>query len=128
MPEPPVMPPASAPAPLDLAAIRARRAAITGAAYPWMRQGVRNDYGDNVFIWAVAEGSEYYSVEQQLAEGFGRAQICLMTGASTDADWEFIAAAPADIAALLAEVDRLRDLVDYYQAQHLMPGWPGPQP
>ena len=104
MPEPPVMPPA--PAPLDLAAIRARRAAIRSTP------------------WQVAADCPWVLTVQghRLIGANDRDDILDRPEA------EFIAAAPADIAALLAEVDRLHDLVDYYQAQHLMPGWPGPQP
>jgi len=96
MPEPPVMPPA--PAPLDLAAIRARLAQayrVRQWGQPWQ------DFYDS---------QEVVPYSQYQSGPMGKDQ------------------ALSDMAALLAEVDRLRDLVDYYQAQHLMPGWPGPQP
>ena len=113
MPEPPVMPPASAPAPLDLAAIRALLAAIgdiqlkceESGTYPGSYSLVETGPDWNNDAWVDPDG--YFPA------------AALPT---------FLAAAPAAVAALLAEVDRLRDLVDYYQAQHLMPGWPGPQP
>ncbi|HWB38102.1 MAG TPA: hypothetical protein VHA75_18950 [Rugosimonospora sp.] len=76
---------------IDLDAIRARADAATPG--PW-----EMEVGDWAGDWAYASGPTYYSEET--------------SSALRTADAVFVAHARADVPALLAEVDRLRDLVE----------------
>lgn len=75
---------------LDLDPIRARLAAATPG--PWYSEWVPDD------DWIVVYGQPHGA--------YVCPEVCTLTD---DADAEFIAHAPADIAALLAEVERLRE-------------------
>jgi hypothetical protein len=111
--------PEDTPAPPDLDAIRARLAARTGAQWPWSLHGPRADYEDE-YVWCVVDqsaASPYHPVADQLTEGYGIGEICMIIGEGTEADRVFIAAAPTDIATLLAEVDRLRAENRYLSGQ-----------
>src|SRR6476661_879917 len=114
MPEPPVMPPASAPAPLDLAAIRALLEALPPGPYTWDAYPDRAQRLPGMMVaWALRGAEEIVFQAGTIVDETVKTPAILLNTETA----AFFAAAPAAVAALLAEVDRLRDLVDYYQAQ-----------
>lgn len=89
---------------LDLKAIKARLAAATPG--PWRSAWDDGDPNADVTIRSLAPGLDECASYVIVASWYdGPITLCL------EADAAFIAAAPSDVAALVAEVERLRALL-----------------
>lgn len=99
----------------ELDAIKGRLAAIT--EWPWIafcRTGVRHRMGiTNKRLFDDGDAPEVLDVVE-LGEGTG--------GIKSEANAEFIAHAPDDIARLLAEVERLKRVSRYLAERLVLPG------
>ena len=99
----------------ELDAIKGRLAAIT--EWPWIafcRSGVRHRMGiTNKRLFDDGDAPEVLDVVE-LGEGTG--------GIKSEANAEFIAHAPDDIARLLAEVERLKRVSRYLAERLVLPG------
>ena len=99
----------------ELDAIKGRLAAIT--KWPWIafcRSGVRHRMGiTNKRLFDDGDAPEVLDVVE-LGEGTG--------GIKSEANAEFIAHAPDDIARLLAEVERLKRVSRYLAERLVLPG------
>jgi hypothetical protein len=91
---------------IDFDAIKARLARVVGK---WPTKGVlapgAHEFGPKA--WVAHGPLRCHATEQGRARGWAQA----------NADADFIAAAPADIAALVAEVERLRGEADRRKGQ-----------